>query len=231
LDELTYFPGAALAAAIRERKVSSLEVIEAHLVRIQAVNPLINAVVQLSMETVRAEARAADIAVTRGEPLGPLHGVPFTVKDVVETAGVVCAAGLPERSTFVPERDAVVVSRLRAAGGIMLAKTNVPPGGGTLESDNPVYGRTNNPYDLARTPGEAVVARRQSLPQEVRRSVLVATQEVAFVCRRTTAASQASRQRSVECPQPAPATPWRFRSSRAATGGMRQSSPCQLATH
>jgi amidase len=153
MDELIYAPAVALVRAIRERKVSSVEVVEAHLERIAAVNPLINAVVQLTAEAARAQARAADDALVRGELLGPLHGVPLTVKDVVETAGVVCAAGVPERATFVPERDATVVARLRNAGGILLGKTNVPPGGGGIESDNPVYGRTNNPYDLDRTPG------------------------------------------------------------------------------
>jgi len=105
------------------------------------------------MEQARARARAADAALARGDPPGPLHGVPFTVKDTLDVAGVIGAMGVPERAGFVPESDATVVARLHAAGGIVLGKTNVPPWGGGIETDNPVYGRANNPYDLSRTPG------------------------------------------------------------------------------
>lgn len=153
MPELRFAPATALARAIREREVSSAAVIEAHLARIAAINPAINAAVQVPAERARAEARAADAALARGEPVGPLHGVPFTVKDTLDVAGVIGAMGVPERAGFVPERDATVVARLRAAGGILLAKTNVPPWGGGIETDNPVYGRTSNPYDLSRTPG------------------------------------------------------------------------------
>ncbi len=153
MTQLTFASATALARAIREREVSSAEVVEAHLARIAAVNPQINAVVQLPADLARAQARAADEALARGEPLGPLHGVPFTVKDTLDVAGVIGAMGVPERAGFVPESDATVVARLRAAGGIVLGKTNVPPWGGGIETDNPVYGRTNNPYDLSRTPG------------------------------------------------------------------------------
>ncbi|MGI8550165.1 MAG: amidase [Dehalococcoidia bacterium] len=153
MDELTDASAATLAAAIRERAVSSVEVIESHLKRIAAVNPRINAVVQLSAETALAQARTADDALARGTLLGPLHGVPFTVKDTFDVAGMVGAMGIVERAAFVPAQDATVVARLRAAGAIVLGKTNVPPWGGGIETDNPVYGRTNNPYDLDRTPG------------------------------------------------------------------------------
>src|SRR5438128_448088 len=114
MDELINAPAAALAEGIRARQFSSAEVVEAHLARIAAVNPALNAVVQVTAEAARGQARAADAAICRGELRGPLHGVPFTVKDVVETAAVVCAAGLPQRATFVPERDATIVARLRA---------------------------------------------------------------------------------------------------------------------
>ncbi len=136
----------ALAKAIRERKVSSLEVIDAYQQRIEAVNSKLNAVVQLAGDTARDQARDADAALARGDAAGPLHGVPFTVKDWIETEGLVCAAGFKERADYVPERDATVVARMREAGAILLGKTNV------LE-DNPVYGQTHNPYDLSRTPG------------------------------------------------------------------------------
>lgn len=154
LDRWIYASAAALAQAIRAKQVSSEEVIEAHLQRIESVNARLNAVVQLTADAARAEARQADAALARGKICGPLHGVPFTVKDWLETAGVVCAAGFKERADFVPAEDATVVARMRAAGAVMLGKTNVlfmePTGGAT---DNPVYGRTNNPYDLSRTPG------------------------------------------------------------------------------
>lgn len=146
MDELIYASAAFLARAIREKKVSCVEVVEAHLQRIEAVNPRLNAVVQLAAETARAEAREADAALARGELRGPLHGVPFTVKDWIETAGVVCAAGIDERRNYVPKHDATVVARMRAAGAIMLGKT-------MSGNDNPVYGVASNPYDLARTPG------------------------------------------------------------------------------
>lgn len=134
-----------LAQMIREKAVSSAEVVEAHLRRIADVNPRINAVVQLAPDALD-RARAADAALAGGEPVGPLHGVPFTVKDWIETEGLICAAGFAERERYVPKRDAVVVARMRAAGAILLGKTNVSQGA-------PVYPRPNNPRDLTRTPG------------------------------------------------------------------------------
>jgi amidase len=155
MDELTYASATALARAIRAGKVSSEEVVEADLRRIEAVNPRLNAVVQLAADSARAQAREADASLARGEVKGPLHGVPFTVKDWLETDGLVCAGGFVERADFVPKRDATVVARMRVAGAVLLGKTNAllmdPTGGGA--ADNPVYGRTNNPYDLTRTPG------------------------------------------------------------------------------
>jgi amidase len=146
VEEITHLSATALAAAIRDRRLSSHEVVEAHLRRIEAVNPKLNAVAQLAAESAIHEAAEADAALTRGESIGPLHGVPFTVKDWIETEGVICAAGQLERKQFVPRRDATVVARMRAAGAIMLAKT-------IDGHDNKVYGHPNNPYDLARTPG------------------------------------------------------------------------------
>jgi amidase len=146
-------PAGELAALIRTRAASALEVVDAHLRRIEEVDPAINAVVQLDAERALARARAADSELARGEPPAPLHGVPFTVKDNFEAAGIEMAIGAPERVGVVPETDATAVARLERAGAILLGKTNCPPFGGGLETDNPVYGRTNNPYDLARTPG------------------------------------------------------------------------------
>ncbi|MHB1357552.1 MAG: amidase [Anaerolineae bacterium] len=153
MTHITYLSATALAAGILNGSFSSVEVVQAYLQRIAEVNPRLNAVVQLSTETALAQAQAADTARSNGKSLGPLHGVPFTAKDVYETAGMIAAAGLEERSNYRPQHDAVVIARMRAAGAILLGKTNCPPGGGGGESDNPVYGRTNNPYNLMCTPG------------------------------------------------------------------------------
>lgn len=153
MDTLLDSPAKRIADAIRERDVSATEVTQAFLGRIASSNPAINAAVQVVDERAIAEARQADEQLARGTTSGPLHGVPFTAKDVFDTEGVVTATGLPERAGQIPDRDAVAVARLRAAGAILIAKTNCPQGGGGGVTDNEVYGRTNNPYDPARTPG------------------------------------------------------------------------------
>src|SRR5947208_13615722 len=142
-----------LAEAIRTKRLSSKAVVEAHLDRIAKVNPKLNAIVQLTADAARKEADEADAALARGQIKGPRHGVPVTIKDTLETAGVICTGGTKGRASFVPKADGTAVARLRAAGGIILGKTNVPELAAAAESDNLVYGRTNNPYDLTRTPG------------------------------------------------------------------------------
>jgi amidase len=152
-DELIYASATVLAQAIRSKKVSAVEVVNAYLQRIEEVNPTLNAVVQLTADAARAQAREADAAQARGEGKGPLHGVPITIKDMIETAGVICTSGTKGRASCVPPRDATIVARMHAAGAIILGKTNTPELGVAPETDNLVYGRTNNPYDLSRTPG------------------------------------------------------------------------------
>ena len=152
-DSITSASASELADAIRSKKLSSKAVVEAHLDRIAKVNPKLNAVVQLTADAARKEADEADAALARGEIKGPLHGVPITIKDTLETAGVICTGGTKGRANYVPKADATAVARLRAAGGIILGKTNVPELAGAAETDNLIYGRTNNPYDLTRTPG------------------------------------------------------------------------------
>jgi amidase len=133
--------------------VSSHEAVAACLARIAAVNPRINAVVAFADDAL-GQARAADeVAAREQELLPPLHGVPFTIKDSIDTTGLVTTAGSVGWRHRVPERDATVVARLRAAGGILVGKTNTPEFTWSDETDNDVYGRTNNPYDLERTPG------------------------------------------------------------------------------
>jgi amidase len=151
--DITSKSASELASAIRSRELSSKAIVEAHLEQIAKVNPKLNAIVQLTADSARKEADQADAALARGEIMGPLHGVPITIKDTLETNGVICTGGTKGRANFVPKADATAVARLRAAGGIILGKTNVPELAGAIETDNLVYGRTNNPYDLARTPG------------------------------------------------------------------------------
>jgi amidase len=151
-DRLYYRSATWLAAAIRRREVSSVEVIEACLGRIEEVNPRLNAVVRLAGNAVDLASRA-DAALAAGVEPGPLHGVPFTIKDSLDTAGLITTAGTAGWRDRVPGRDATVVARLRAAGGILVGKTNTPEFTWSNETDNDVYGRTSNPYDLSRTPG------------------------------------------------------------------------------
>jgi amidase len=153
MDEIIYSSATELARAIREKEVSSEEVVGAFLARVEEVNPKINAVVQLTADAARARAREADEALSRGDVWGPLHGVPVTIKDAFEMAGVVAAGGTRGRAQYVPQEDAAGVARYKAAGAVVLGKTNVPEVSLAFESDNLVYGRTKNPYDLTRTPG------------------------------------------------------------------------------
>ena len=153
MDDIIYASAKAMARAIRDGEASAAEVVEAHLARIEAVNPALNAVVQLSAERARAEAADADAALARGESKGALHGVPFTLKDSIDTEGVITTGGTLGRAEFVPDTDATVAARLRAAGGILLGKTNTPELTYAGETDNLVYGRTNNPFDVSRAPG------------------------------------------------------------------------------
>jgi amidase len=169
MSALTSASATSFARLIAAREVTAREVVEAHLRRIEAVDGQVNAVVQLDAERALSSAGAADGAVARREPLGPLHGVPFTVKDTIAAAGIEMAMGAPERAGVVPPADATAVARVKAAGGILLGKTNCPVYGGGIETENPVYGRTSNPFDLARTPGgssggEAAIVAAQGSP-------------------------------------------------------------------
>jgi len=153
MDDLIYASASELAQAILAKRVSSEEVVKAHLKRIHDVNPRLNAVVCLGEEQALKQAQAADQALARGAIKGPLHGVPMTVKDSFETAGVVSTSGTRGRVDYVPTEDATAVARLRAAGAILMGKTNLPEFTWWGETDNLVYGRSNNPYDVSRTPG------------------------------------------------------------------------------
>ena len=153
MNEILYASAKSIKEAIQNKKVSALEVVEAHLRRIEEVNPKLNAVVHLASDRALSEARKADSTMAKGELTGILHGLPMTVKDSHDTQGLVSTGGTKGRETFVPESDATVVSRMRSEGAIVLGKTNTPELTLAFETDNLIYGRTNNPYDLDRTPG------------------------------------------------------------------------------
>ncbi|TWU34848.1 amidase [Novipirellula artificiosorum] len=149
---LTELSATKLAAMIADGQVSAEEVAEAHLKRIEEVNPNLNAIVQMNAEQVRSGARQADKELRKGVSRGPLHGVPFTIKDCISTKGIITTNGCPELREYIPKIDATVVKRLKKAGGILLGKTNVPEmcfG----DTDNLVYGPTLNPYSHEHGPG------------------------------------------------------------------------------
>lgn len=152
MDELCFLDATELGRRIRTRAVSPVEVARAHLDRIAAVNATINAIVTLS-DRVLDDARDAEAAVMRGELRGPLHGVPVTIKDCFDTAGVRTTRGSQLFADHVPERDATAVSRLKQAGAIVLGKTNLPEFALWWETDNLVFGRTRNPWQLERIAG------------------------------------------------------------------------------
>src|SRR3569833_1404527 len=152
--EIIFSDATRLAELIRTKEVSPVEVMQAHLDRIGSVDPSINAIVAVADGALEA-AKAAEQVVVEGRKLGPLHGVPFTVKDSIDTAGVLTQRGSPIFKGRVPQADATSVARMKGAGGILLAKTNLPEFSYWIESDNLLSGRSNNPWDLTRTPGGA----------------------------------------------------------------------------
>jgi len=153
MGELTFLSAASMAEQIRRGKLSPAELVEAHLARIDELNPRLNAFVHVDGESARREARIAGAAVRNGEKLGPLHGVPLSIKSSIEVAGLPWEAGTKLRAGMVGERDAPLVARLRQAGAVILGVTNVPELLMAWETDNLLYGRTNNPWDVSRTPG------------------------------------------------------------------------------
>ena len=151
--DLCFRSAVDLARAIAAREVSAAEVMEAHLARIAQVNPTLNAVVTLVPDAARRAAEAADDALARGEPVGPLHGLPVAHKDLTPTRGIRTTFGSPIFRDFVPPDDALIVERLRAAGAITIGKTNTPEFGAGSQTFNAVFGATRNPYDPTKTCG------------------------------------------------------------------------------
>jgi len=153
MRDLTFLPAVTMAAQIRGRRLSPVELADAHLAKIERLNPKLNAFVHVDADRVRREARAAEAAVTSGKTLGPLHGVPISIKSSLDVATLRSEAGTRLRAGFVATQDAPLVARLRNAGAIVLGVTNTPELLMAWETDNLLYGRTNSPWDLERTPG------------------------------------------------------------------------------
>ena len=153
MTDIEYRGAGQLVEAMRNREISSAELLDAYLARVEAHNGTINAVVATDVEAAKVRAAAADAATARGESWGPLHGLPITVKDTFEVVGMPCTAGAPELKDHRPSRHATSVERLIEAGAIVYGKTNTPIWAGDLQTYNDVYGTTNNPWDLERAPG------------------------------------------------------------------------------
>lgn len=152
MEDLTYLPARVLADRIRRREPTAVDALLAYLERIAAYNPVLNAVVSLDEDRALDAARAADMAVERGAATGPLHGVPMTLKDCHDVAGLRTTVGTPVFDR-VPSEDGSVAARLRAAGAVIVGHTNVPPLLADYRSENEIFGRTANPWNLERTPG------------------------------------------------------------------------------
>jgi len=153
MDSLTYRSAVEMARMIRDKKISPVELVQAHLDRIERLNPQLNAFVSVDSARALEAARKAEAAVMQGAALGPLHGVPVTIKSSIDVAGLRCETGSKLRAGHIAEADAPLVARLKAAGAIVLGNTNVPEMLMAFETDNLLYGRTNSPWDLERTPG------------------------------------------------------------------------------
>jgi len=153
MPELTFHSAVFMAEQIQRKKLSPVELLEAHLTRIEKLNPQLNAFVHVDEEGARRQAHLAGTAVTRSEKLGTLHGVPVSIKSSMDVAGMRCEAGTKLRAGYIADKDAPLVTRLRQAGAIVLGVTNTPELLMAWETDNLLYGRTNNPWDLSRTPG------------------------------------------------------------------------------
>ncbi len=151
-EELCFYSATELATRIREKTLSPVEIVQAYLERIQQLNPKLNAIV-IFPEDALDRAREAEAAVIRGDNLGPLHGVPYTLKDCIETAGLPMTLGSKLFGGYVSQQDAEVFIRLKEAGGILLGKTNMPEFALWWETDNEVFGRTCNPWNPERTAG------------------------------------------------------------------------------
>ncbi|MGB3535710.1 MAG: amidase [Microcoleaceae cyanobacterium] len=153
MSDLVFLSASELAKLISARTISAVEVLEAYLAQITQHNPQLNAICTLNAETARQQAKQADIALSQGESWGKLHGVPITIKDALETAGLRTTAGYRPLKDYIPQRDATVVARLKAEGAIILGKTNLAESSADWQGINDLFPRVNNPSNLDYTPG------------------------------------------------------------------------------
>ncbi|MDO9461626.1 MAG: amidase [Alphaproteobacteria bacterium] len=153
MDDIAFSSASELSAMVRDQKISSVGLLQHFLDRVARFNPALNAIVAMNTEAAMARAVEADKALAAGQSWGPLHGLPITIKDSFEVAGMPTTSGAPELRDYHPKENAVAVHRLIDAGAIVFGKTNLPLYAGDLQSYNDVYGTTNNPWDLSRTPG------------------------------------------------------------------------------
>lgn len=156
MDDVVYISLTEMSERIRAKKLSPVELVDAHLARITRLNPKVNAFVTVDEKRAREQAKSAEAALSssaKSNSLGPLHGVPISIKSSIDVAGLPCECGSILRKGNLPTEDAPLVKRLRAAGAVILGNTNVPEFLMAYETDNVLYGRTNNPWDLSRTPG------------------------------------------------------------------------------
>ena len=189
MSDLTRLSAAEMAERIRSKSISPVELVHAHFDRIKKLNPRLNAFVELDEERAGRQAQSAELAVAQGKPLGPLHGVPISIKSSIDVAGLHCEAGTRLRAGNIAASDAPLVSRLRAAGAIILGVTNTPELLMAWETDNLLYGRTNNPWDLTRTAGGSSGGDRRRSRQGCLREEWVATVEVPSAFQRISQAS------------------------------------------
>jgi amidase len=153
MNDPTFLTATELLGALRAKEISSVELLDHYLGRIDQHNPDVNAVVTIDADRAHAEAAAADAARASGDELGLMHGLPITVKDALETEGMRTTCGAPFLADHVPERDATAVQRLRDAGAVIFGKTNTPVMAADGQAYNPIFGTTNNPWDVTRSPG------------------------------------------------------------------------------
>ena len=153
MTDIAFLPAKHLANLIRRRRIGSLELLDHYIARVEKYNPVLNAIIATDIPAARRRARAADKDVASGEKLGPLHGVPMTVKESFDVKGLPTTWGVPERKDSIAAQDALSVQRLRDAGAIVFGKTNIPIWLADCQSFNANYGKTSNPWNLDRTPG------------------------------------------------------------------------------
>src|SRR5258707_6267531 len=153
MQNVHFWSAKKLANALKRRKIGCLEILEHYLARVERHNPTLNAIIASDLPAARKRARAADRALVKGEVWGPLHGVPMTIKESYDVAGLPTTWGLPELRENIPESNALSVDRLLAAGVTLFGKTNVPLMLADWQSYNEIYGTTNNPWDVTRSPG------------------------------------------------------------------------------